>query len=156
MDEKELTRAKNAAYRFLSYRPRSRAEIEDKLRDKEFSEEIIQAVIVDLIRLGYVNDEQFAGQWARSRVRLSGFGRRRIELELKNKGVDREIVTQALGEAVTPDAERETAKRVASRKLETMKLLDQDTRRRRLAGVLERKGFSYDVIWEALKATDKD
>ena len=111
-------------------------------------------MLADLARLGYINDRQFAEQWASGRIRLRGFGRRRIEQELRNKGIDREIVGEALGQAFGADTEAETAHKEAEKKLNIMKSADRETRRRRLAGFLERKGFSYDVIRIVLKDTD--
>ena len=98
LNEKALMRARNAAYRLLTYRPRSRAELVTKLQEKDFDEAVVEAVLVDLARLGYVNDRQFAEQWASGRVRLRGFGRRRIEQELRTKGIDRDVIGEALGQ----------------------------------------------------------
>ncbi len=155
LTEKELTRAKNAAYRYLSYRPRSRAEIEQKLRDKEFDDAIVAAVLADLARLGYVNDEQFARAWARGRIRLRGLGRRRIDQELKAKGVDQEIIRETFAEVFGDTSEAETAMQVAERKLRTMQHVEPDARKRRLAGLLERKGYTFEVIREVLRAVRK-
>jgi regulatory protein len=154
LEEKELTKARNTAYRFLTYRSRSRMEIEAKLRDKEFSETIVEAVLADLARLGYVNDLQFAREWTRSRSRFRGFGRRRIGQELKHKGVEPEIIQEVFAEFFSEEAEIDTATRVAEKKLNAMMSLDRETRRRRLAGFLERKGFSFDVIRKVLKSTE--
>ena len=151
LEKKELTRAKNTAYRLLAFRPRSRAELETKLRDKEFDVAIITAVLDDLARFGYVNDRQFADQWARSRIRLRGFGRRRVEQELRNKGIDREIIREVSAEVFVDETEIETAKLVAVKKINAMKCLDRETRRRRLAGFLERKGFSFEIIGAVLR-----
>jgi len=157
VNDKELTRAKNAAYRLLTYRPRSRAEIEAKLHDKEFDDAIIETVLAGLERFGYVNDLQFARDWTRSRIRLQGFGRRRIGQELKNKGIGRELIREVFAEVFSEETEIETAKRVAGKKLNTMgsRSLDRETRRRRLAGFLERKGFSFEIIRDVLNQTDK-
>jgi regulatory protein len=153
--DKQLVRAKNTAYRFLSYRPRSCAEIEEKLRDKEFDEAIVSAVLVDLARLGYVNDEQFARAWARGRIRLRGFGRRRIDQELKAKGVAPEIVRAALAEVFGETNETENAMQVAEKKFRTMQHLEPAARMRRLAGLLERKGYAFEVIREVLSTMRK-
>lgn len=154
MDERTLTKARNAAYRLLTYRPRSRAEIEAKLQEKEFDEAIIEQVLAGLVRLGYVNDRQFADQWTRSRIRLRGFGRRRIKGELRSKGIDQEIIREVFGEVLSEGKEIETAKRVVEKRLNTMQSLDRETRRRRLAGFLERKGFSFEIIGAVLRDTD--
>jgi regulatory protein len=154
LENKDLIRAKNSAYRYLTYRPRSRAEIESKLREKEFDDSIVQQVVADLIRLGYVNDQEFARLWAQSRVRLRGFGRRRIERELTNKGIDREVIKQIFAELFNGDSEFETAKQTAQKKLSTLRSVDPEIRRRRLAGFLERKGFSFEIIRRVLRDTD--
>ncbi len=143
---KELTRAKNAAYRLLTYRPRSRKELEEKLREREFPEDIVGFVIDQCARLGYIDDARFAEQWARSRLRLRGFGSRRIEQELRGKGIDREIVREAIAEAVPAEEEQEAAKKAAEKKLRTMRSVEPQARLRRLAGFLERKGFSSEII----------
>jgi len=153
-DDKEGIRAKNVAYRYLSYRPRSYAEVERKLRDKGFGNDAVHTALSQMVRLGYIDDEKFADQWAQSRVRLRGLGRRRIERELRDKGVDRETIRRALAVVLTGDVETETARKAARRKLATTQTLDRETRRRRIAGFLERKGFSCEVIRDILKNTD--
>ena len=144
--EKTLTRAKNTAYRLLTYRPRSRRELEEKLREKEFPEDIVGSIIDQCARLGYIDDAQFAEQWARSRLKLRCFGRRRIEQELRGKGIDREIISEAIAKVVPAEDEHAAAKSAAEKKLRMMRSVEPQARRRRLAGFLERKGFSSEVI----------
>jgi regulatory protein len=150
-DEKQFSRAKNAAYRFLSLRPRSRAEIERKLTDRGFPSDIIGRVMLLLGQLGYVNDREFAGQWARSRTRIRGMGRRRIEQELRAKGIDREIVHETLCRLFEDVAEIDIARKEAEKKLRTLARFEPEVRRRRLAGFLGRKGFSPDIIAALLR-----
>src|SRR5512143_443683 len=102
--DKEQKLAKNVAYRYLTIRPRSRAEVEKKLREREFPQHIITSVIDHLLRLGYLNDEQFARQWAASRVRSRGFGRRRLEQELRVRGIDRDTIGSVLKGLFEEDA----------------------------------------------------
>ena len=154
-NDNECSQAKNIAYRYLSYRPRSYSEVEKKLHDKGFGDVTVHVVLSNLIRLGYIDDEKFADQWAQSRVRLRRLGRRRIEQELRDKGVDRETARRALDDVLTADLEIETARRAAERKLLTMRTLDRETKRRRLAGFLERKGFSFAVIRQIIIKTDR-
>jgi regulatory protein len=153
LEEKELKRAKNTAYRYLTIRSRSKAEIVKKLYDKEFSPSVIETVMEHLFRLGYVDDRKFACQWAASRARLRGYGRKRIEQELRQKGVNQETIREALAEAIPLEDERETARTVAEKKLRTMKSLEPEARKRRLAGFLERKGFPHEIIWDIIKTT---
>src|SRR5271169_1993420 len=150
-DDKIFARAKNAAYRLLTYRLRSHAELRQKLDEKGFNATIIDAVIEALQRFGYVNDSQFAEQLASCRIRLHGWGKRRIEQELLKKGVERQVVIETLASIFEKDIEIDTAKKVASRKLISLGSVDREIKYRRLAGFLERRGFSFDVIRTVLR-----
>ncbi len=153
VNEQELKKAKNTAYRYLSIRPRSRTEVEQKLTERAYSDSVIHAVLADLDRLGYINDREFAREWARSRVRLRGFGKRRIEQELRNKGISRDIIHETLADLFQDSPESDIARLEAEKKLKTLIRFDPEVRRRRLAGFLERKGFPSEIIRAILKDT---
>ena len=148
---KLLKRAKNTAYHYLTIRPRSRLEVESKLRDREFPPDIISSVIDHLIRLGYLNDVQFARQWAASRVRSRGFGRRRLAQELRIKGIGSDTVKETLSRLFEDEPEADVARKEADKKLKSLTRFEPEVRRRRLAGFLERKGFSSDIIRTILR-----
>jgi regulatory protein len=151
-EDKQLKRAKNTAYRYLTIRPRSRKELANKLQDKEFSDDIITAVLEHVTRLGYLDDVKFAAQWAASRVRSRGFGRRRLEQELRIKGISSDIIKATLNTLFEEAPETETARKEAEKKLKTLTRFEHEVRRRRLAGFLERKGFSSDIIRTILRS----
>ncbi len=154
LNGRDQARCRDAAYRYLSYRPRSRAEVAQKLKDKGFAGHLVDAVLRDLDRLGYVNDREFALQWTRARIRLRGFGRRRIEHELKGKGVAPELIQDALSEAFGDASELDIALREADRKMKTLGRYEPDVRRRRVAGMLERRGFPAGIIRAVVKALE--
>lgn len=145
-DDKELKRARNTAYRYLTIRSRSRYEVEQKLRDREFPPSHIASVIDHLDRLGYLDDRKFAAQWAAGRVRTRGFGRRRLEQELRTKGISRELIKETLQGLFEEEPELDVARREAKKKLRTLGRFEPVARKRRLAGHLERKGFPAAVI----------
>jgi regulatory protein len=150
-ENREITRAKNAAYRYLALRPRSRTEVERKLSQKTFPDAVIRAVLSDLERLGYVNDREFSRLWSQSRVRMRGFGRRRIEQELRNKGVSQDVIRETLDALFENSSEADIAQREAEKKLKSLARFAPDVRLRRLAGFLERKGFSSEIIHAILR-----
>ena len=96
--------------------------------------------------MGYLDDARFAEQWARSRARVRGFGRRRIEQELRSKGIDRGTARDALERFFEDSSESEIARKEAEKKLKSLSRFEPEVRRRRLAGFLERKGFSSEII----------
>ena len=150
-NEKLLKRAKNTAYRYLTIRPRSRKELADKLQDKAFSGPVVAAVLELVTRLGYLDDGKFAAQWAASRIRSRGFGRRRLEQELRIKGIGRDIIKETLNTLFEESSESDVARKEAEKKLRTLTRFDPEVRRRRLAGFLERKGFSSEIIRTILR-----
>ena len=152
-DDKEIKRARNTAYRYLTIRPRSRREVEQKLRDREFPPDVVTSVVDHLLRLGYLDDRLFAAQWAGSRVRSRGFGKRRIEQELRMKGIDRELIRETLLGLFEDEPELEVARKEADKKLRTLGRYEPEIRKRRLAGHLERKGFSSDIVLAILRQT---
>ncbi len=151
--DKELKRARNAAYRYLTIRPRSRAEVEQKLRDRGFLPSVVSSVIDHLLRLGYLNDEQFARQWAAARIRSRGFGRRRIAQELRVRGIDRDTIGTVLNGLFEESSELDVARKEADRKLKTLSRFEPEVRKRRLAGFLERKGFPSEIIRGIIRTT---
>lgn len=150
-DDKELKRAKNVAYRYLMIRPRSGREMEQKLADRQFPQETIASVLVHLLEFGYIDDRKFAEQWAAGRVRTRGFGRRRIEQELRSKGISAEIIGETLAGLFEETSEIDIARREAEKKLRTLGRFELEIRKRRLAGHLERKGFSSEIIRTILR-----
>jgi regulatory protein len=149
--DKLLKRAKNTAYRYLTIRSRSCSEIERKLRDREFPPDIVSTVIDHLRRLGYLNDEQFARDWAANRVRSRGFGRQRLEQELRFKGISSPIIRESLSTLFVDISEADIARKEADKKLKSLGRFEPEVRRRRLAGYLERKGFSSEIIRSLLR-----
>jgi regulatory protein len=151
LEDKILIKARNTAYRLLTYRARSRKELEEKLKDREFSDAVIEEVVAGLTRLGYINDREFARQWAAGRIRLRGFGRRRIEQELRNKGISRDVIRETLCAVFEDSPEADIAQREAEKKLRSLARFAPEVRRRRLAGHLERRGFPSETIYNVLR-----
>lgn len=145
-EEREHKRARNSAYRYLAVRPRSCAEVKQRLIDRGFPPAVVRSVMDHLLRLGYLNDAQFARDWAASRTRTRGYGRRRIEQELRNKGIDSDIIGETLVRLFEETPETDVARKAAEKKLRSLTRFEPEVRKRRLAGFLERKGFSSEII----------
>ena len=147
-DEQE--RAYERALHFLSYRPRSKAEVARRLR-RDFSEAGVDAVVCRLSRVGLLDDEAFAEYWISNREQFKPRGRRALRYELRQKGVDHDIIDALLEQ----NNEVEGAYRVATGRLARWQHLDVTTLRRKLSEYLVRRGFSYQAIgevWERIAA----
>ncbi|GAB3624867.1 hypothetical protein GCM10027418_29520 [Mariniluteicoccus endophyticus] len=151
--------ARQIVLRALTMRAHSRHELAETLRKKEIPAESIERVLDRMDEVGLVDDEKFAASWVESRQQRRHLSRRALRDELTRKGVDREVVDQALAE-VDPSDEHAAALALAEKKLRSMGRLDAAVKRRRLAGALARKGFSHGIVSavlaEVLSGPDED
>lgn len=145
LDEIEV--AHERALNFLSYRPRSIAEVQRNLRDKQIGEAAIEVVVDRLERAGLLNDEEFARFWVENRERFSPRGERALRYELRQKGIADSIINLVLGDLNQEDAAYRAAKARAKRYAEA----DKAVFRKRLGDYLARRGFSYDDIRDVVE-----
>jgi regulatory protein len=149
----EAERAHAAALNFLSFRPRSRREIEDYFRKKKVSEEAVSAALERLERAGLIDDREFARFWVENRQTFRPRGSRALRLEMWQKGLARDVIDEAL-EAL-PD-EEETAYEAGHKKLQTFRRLDEQEFRRKMLAFLMRRGFPYEDAMAATKRLWRD
>jgi regulatory protein len=134
--------AHQAALRLLAYRPRSEAEIRQRLARRGLPPQVVQETIARLREQGLLSDAAFARFWVESRNQNSPRGRRLLWRELSAKGIERETARQAIAVVAEDDA----ALRAAQKKACQLQAQDYTVFRRRLADFLLRRGFSYPTV----------
>jgi regulatory protein len=143
----------------LEHAPRTRAELAAVLARTGVPDEVAEQVLGRFGEVGLIDDAVFARLWVSSRHRGRGLAGRALSQELRRKGVDEELVREAVGE-LDPDTERATARALVDRRLPATRGLAADARLRRLAGMLARKGYgpglAFAVVREALAAEGQD
>ncbi|MDP3888694.1 MAG: RecX family transcriptional regulator [bacterium] len=148
--ENEFQKVYNRVINFLSYRPRSVKEIEDWCKKKEVGEEVKKQILPKLTKLGYLNDEEFAKWWIEQRMTFRPLGSKMIAFELRNKGVANETIAKLLNCYIAKDQEKELATKVIEKKLKALKGLSNLELRQKLSAHLARRGFSWEIIKEAV------
>ena len=83
----EVERAREKALNYLSYRPRSEAELRSHLLEGDFAEATVDEVLHRLREVGLVDDEAFARYWVDNRARFRPRGKRMLVQELRQKDV---------------------------------------------------------------------
>jgi regulatory protein len=136
----------DAALRFLQTRMHSRFELKKKLMRKEWGQGIVEAVLDDLERMEYIDDARFARTKAASAAEHKHHGRRRAFMELMRSGVKRETAEKALDEVYMQTDSLAVVRELVRRRIERTKRLDPVVARRRLIGMLQRRGYEYDDI----------
>jgi regulatory protein len=138
----EIEQAYERALNFLSYRPRSEAEVRRNLRRKDVGDQVIEDVIERLTRAGLLDDGEFARYWVENRVQFKPRGARALRQELWEKGIPDAVIAEALERF----DEQNAARRVAQAGARRMARLDPRDFRRKLSAYMARRGFSYAVI----------
>jgi len=141
----EIGRAHEAALAFLAHRPRSRSEVVQRLRKHGYPEPAIEAALERLERAGFVDDRAFAEYWVRNREQFRPRGRYALRQELRQKGVESDVIEDALQDLDEPDS----AYRAAMEQGTQWMRLDEASAYRKCSAFLQRRGFGYDVIQEA-------
>jgi regulatory protein len=130
--------------RRLERGPRTRAQLEEACARRNVPEWAVAQLLDRFTELGLVDDEAYARAWVRSRHAGRGLGRRALRHELLTRGVGRDVIDEAVAD-VTAEDEDAAARALVRARLAGMARYDRPTQRRRLVGLLERRGYSASV-----------
>ena len=134
------------AMKFLTMRLHSRSELSKKLMRREYGDAIIEEVLNDLTRLGYVDDARFAKTKALSAAQHKQHGRRRAWAELLKAGVSGDVAGRAVEDVYEATDTLGIARQLAIKLDPRLRRLDPLVAKRRLVGMLQRRGFNYEDI----------
>ncbi|MBI2074421.1 MAG: RecX family transcriptional regulator [Candidatus Levybacteria bacterium] len=158
----------NRALRFLAFRPRSEKEVRDNLKRfqsrthsassgresskkvEEVDSGIVDQVINKLKQKNFINDEEFARWWIEQRTTFRPRGLRLIKIELRQKGIDQEIVEKILRNKDIKILGKDLINKLIEKRLPRYKGLEKREIYQKLGQFLARKGFDYDTIKEAI------
>ncbi|UCB57680.1 MAG: regulatory protein RecX [Candidatus Omnitrophota bacterium] len=150
-ETKDLLKARDYAYRLLSYRQRSTEEVSRRLKKKGFTAAIIAKTIKYLSELNYLNDDDFARVWIRSKIESAPVGWLLLRYQLREKGLKEETIEKALSAFSERYDESDAARKLAILLHARYKELDARRARKRLYDYLRRRGFSQEAISQALE-----
>jgi len=143
-----LEDALGQAYRFLSTRDRTVAEMRRHLTRKGLSDDLVQACVAELTEQHYLDDERFAKRFTEDRRTLDGWGTDRIRARLVRLGIDPERADRVTG-GREADEELAAAVEVLRQKLRELPADDQG--RARALGLLTRRGYDLDLAYDAIR-----
>lgn len=149
VDREDFDRAKEYALKLLGYRERSEQEIRRRMVRKKYGEKVIGKTIEFLKDQNLLNDRRFARIWTESYLRRN-YGKWKVRADLSEKGVDSEIIEEVLKESYLKVDETQLALDLVQRKWPSLKKKNEKSLRR-LAGSLQRRGFSFEVIAEVIR-----
>jgi regulatory protein len=154
------------AARFLATRPRTRWEVERRLRRAGIEEMEIVGALDRLAELGYLDDSAFARWWGEQRDRHSPRGRRMIESELRQRGVPREVIeayreehaqpARAAEDARLPNDEVERAREALGKHLRGRPMPTDRRATQRIGMYLMRRGFDAEIVRSTIRSAVDD
>lgn len=134
-----------AAYRLLGYRQRSETELREKL-GRKFTKTAVDAAVKSLCEKHIINDEAFAQYWRERRETLNPRGVRLVAVELRKKGIDKEVIDRALDGYNDGEAAYSAAKKRAVLWYGE----DYSDFMRKTGSFLMRRGFNYQVAKQTI------
>ena len=136
--------------KYCAYQERCVKDVRDKLKTFDIPEEEKTKILDYLLDNRFVNDERFAKSFVRGKINQSGWGVNKIRFHLIQKGIDKDIIDEALGQTDN-EVYRQRLIDILKTKSKTIKADSDFEKKRKLAAYAMQKGFEGNLIWEVLK-----
>lgn len=144
------------ALNFLSYRPRSEKEVKDHFKKKKIVGDHVDRAIEKLKKLNFLDDEKFSLWWIEQRNNFRPKGKRALEIELLQKGIEREIVKRVLEGENNTQKDKDTClilgRKWLSKKQVNLNIPEQ---KEKLFRYLASRGFDFDEVAEVIDTLRK-
>lgn len=147
LEDNLLLKAKNLAYTFAAYKMRTEFEVRQRLKQKDYSQNIIQQAIEFLYEFNLLDDSKYANLFVKEKSITKVWGVNRIKNELFRKGVDENIIESAIANFFPKEDSFAKAIKIAEKKYKILcKKYDIRKSQQLLYGFLQRKGFNSEII----------
>lgn len=147
----DIERAKSRAINYISGKLKTKYEVKLKLKEKDFTEDIIDEVIDILEREEYLNDRLYCEVFIEDKKQLNGYGKNKIKSLLIQKGVSKSVFEDFLDE-FEYEEEFDNALKMGIKKLNLLSNEDDNFKKKqKLINYLAYRGFSFDVINDVLR-----
>jgi len=136
---------RNLVLRRLNQRSYTRKQLEDYLARKSADPEVVAQVLNRFIEVRLIDDAEYAREFVRAKRSIKGSGPSVLRLELKKRGIEDALIDEAVDGRLGDDID--VARRLAERKLSSLRRFDFATQSRRISGFLIRRGYSPNLAF---------
>jgi regulatory protein len=150
----EFQKVQDKLINFAMVRPRSEKEVGDWFRRKKVHESLWKDLIEKMFKLELLDDHKFAAWWVEQRASFRPKGKKAIELELYQKGISKDIISEVL--SLSPIDEEKIAKELLKKTESKWKRYDKNEVYTKKAQFLARKGIGWDTVRKVLKIDPLD
>ena len=149
-DLAERKLAKDRALEFLKYGSRSEREIRKKLYERRVKKGIIDEIVNDLKRVGFINDKEFALRFSRNFINRRPAGEILLKNELKKRGIKSEIIDETLKKVYSEFDKKELALKLIEKKKFDLSSNDPKVKKK-IYDLLLRRGFDWGIVGELMR-----
>lgn len=146
--------AQKALEHYCAYQERCHQDVVKKLKGMHMIPEAIDTIVTQLIQDKYLNEERFARAFARGKFRIKQWGRLRIVRELKQRGISKYNIDNALKELPESDYLK-TLNQLAAKKASVIKERNIWKKRKKLTAQLLYRGWEPHLVYETVRETVK-
>ena len=137
--------------KYCAYQERCVKDVTDKLRSFDIPQEAKDTIMAYLLDNRFVDNERFTRSFVRGKVNQSGWGVNKIRFHLMQKGIDKDMIEEALGQT-DEEVYRQRLIDILKAKSKTVKAENDFEKKRKLAAYAMQKGFEGSLVWEVLKS----
>ena len=139
--------------KYCAYQERCVKDVKDKLKSFDLPEKEKTKILDYLLDNRFVDNKRFAKAFVRGKVNQSGWGVNKIRFHLMQKGIDKELIDEALGQT-DEEVYRQRLIDILKTKSKTVKAASDYEKKRKLAAYAMQKGFEGPLVWEVVKEFD--
>lgn len=140
--------------RLLAATPKSRSELARRLREKNYPEEVISETLNDLEKKGFLSDQAFAENVKAKYLHGKPSGSKRIDFELKRRGISGALREKVLSE-ISPEDEKERAREIGLLRWSKHEKLEPEKRKKRVYDFLIRRGFDFSLARDLIEEFER-
>ena len=119
------------------------------------AEQDLDAVILRLQREGWLDDKRYAERFAESALSSGRYYGVRLRLEMRRRGFTADVVGETLAPLLEESDEISEVRSAAERRYPGFSYSTASDRdKRRVVGFLQRRGFGFSAIVQALRAEE--
>lgn len=134
---------------FCAYQERTQQEVRDRLKEWSIWGDDAEEVIAELIQQNYLNEERFAKAFAGGKFRVKGWGKRKIQQHLKQRGISGYNLDQAMKE-IAPSDYRDTLSTLLTKKRQSLRDDNPLIIKQKLVRYALSKGYESELIFSVL------
>lgn len=130
---------------YCVYQDRCHSEVEQKMRDFLLIQEAKDEIYLYLIKENYLNEERFTRSYIRGKFYIKHWGRNKIKMNLKMKGINEKLISHSMDEIDDGDYEKTVIKLFQNYYITQKATADYQKKSKAIKHLLS-KGYEYDVI----------